>query len=273
MLELFIDSLIQYALAIIPWLILGSFLAAIAETQIKPNLIKKVLGKFSYSKLFAAELLGMISPLSILSFIPIADELVTLGASPGLLFSFFIAERAYDLQAFFIVSGLFGLKMATTNAVAIFISLVVTAIYLKNHNVKIKHSTSKTKITFLSRQLKLFSTVSLGIIIGATMRTLIPPQLFSSITGSTFGGIISALILGFTLYFGPLAGNYPVARAFADLGMSPAGILTFLTVSPIFNLVIIIIFSSIIGLRKTLKPVLIYTAISILASVLFSFLL
>lgn len=195
-----------------------------------------------------------------------ASELVGLGASPGLLFSFFIAERAYDTQAFLIVGNLFGVRMAILNMLGVLGALVVTAMYLNKKAVEFSKSERKHK-GFWGRQIKLLGTVLVGIVVGALLRSLIPADWFGSVAGSYLGAIGSSLVTGFSLYFGPLMGNYPVAKAFAELGMAPIGVLTFLTVSPILNLVIMAIFSGMVGVRNTIKAVAIYSVAAMVLSV------
>ena len=269
MLDKFILSYISYAQVILPWFVVGIAIAVVLEKKLKPSVIKRYFGRTSLKNLIVAQMLGMISPLSIMSFIPIAGGLVALGASPGLLFSFFIAERAYDLQSFFVISSLFGVKMAIFNAVAIFVALVATALSLKNDHLKISSRGKQEKNNFWQRQFKLLVTVILGIGVGSGLRVLIPESLFQQIAGTSLGGIISGLVIGFSLYFGPILGNYPVAKAFADLGMSSVGVLTFLTVSPILNFIIMMMFSNLVGMFKIIKPVLIYSLVGLTLTVVF----
>ena len=271
--RIFTQTFISYFIAIFPWFVIGIIVALVLERLLHPRDLNKYFSTFSYRKVIVADLLGMISPLSIMSFLPVANEFVSLGANPGLLFSFVVAERAYDLQSFFIISSLFGTRVAILNAVAILISLIVTTLVLKRSAVKFVHSEAKQQKSFWLRQLKLVLTVLIGVLIGSALRVLIPRQIFQDIAGDPIGGTISALVIGFSLYFGPVIGNYPVAKSFADLGMAPVGLLTFLTVTPIFNFVIIMLFSTLVGVRETLKMVSVYTLTALTLSVLFGLLL
>ena len=108
----------------------------------------------------------------------------------------------------------------------------------------------------------------IGIGVGALLHTIVPTQLFQHYAQTKVGGIISGTLIGFVLYFGTILGNYPVARAFLDLGMSTAGVFAFLTVSPIFNLVILILFASVIRPRVILKMFTAYAATALLLSFL-----
>lgn len=265
--SVFFLSLSTYAQAIIPWVVFGSILAYLVERFVPDTLVKRYFHTNGFVKVAGAMALGMISPLSIMSFLPVAGELVALGASPGLLLAFFIAERAYDFQSFLIVTQLFGWQVALINIIAIYGALLVMAWLLGRHALKLNTNETKPQKSFIRRQARLMTMVCVGIVLGAALRALIPEALFESLAGSNLGGTLVALFLGLVLYFGPLLGNYPVARAFADIGMSQMGVVVFLSVSPVFNAVIIMLFSSMAGFRKVIQPIFIYSLVALGLSV------
>ncbi len=262
MYDLFIQTTLQYAISILPWVVLGIVLAYYLENHIKPKTIHKYLGSFRGSSMVTSIILGMISPLSIMSFLPVANEFISLGAHPGILFGFLIAERAYDLQSFFILSSLFGIKFAVLNAMVIFVSLYVSISVLKFEKIQFNFDRKKQHNHFWQRQLRLLLIVIAGIFLSAVFRTIIPSASFKESMGTTIGGIIGGLSSGFLLYLGPIIANYPVAKAFMDLGMSSIGVFIFLTVSPIINVVIISLFGGAVGYRITLKSFIIYFLVS-----------
>jgi len=269
---LFFDTVFAYSRSIIPWLFLGIILAYYAEKHLGPELIKKYIGVFSFRKAMSAIFLGMISPLSIMSFLPVAREFVDLGAHSGMLFIFLIAERAYDLQSFFIISSLFGLKFAFFNALAIFISLFVTALALKREHITFQLQ-KKRQHTFWYQQVRLLCIVIVGILISSLVRVNIPQQLFEGYTGNTIGGLFGGILAGFLIYLGPIIANYPIAKAFLDLGMTHMGVFAFLTISPIINFVIFLLFGGVVGYQTTIKAFLIYGVTSLFLTLLFSLLL
>jgi uncharacterized membrane protein YraQ (UPF0718 family) len=268
--QTFLSTFILYAQSILPWFAAGIIIAYIVEKNFRPAVIKKYFGSANLKKLFVAQILGMLSPLSIMSFLPIANEFIHSGAHPGVIFSFFIAERAYDLQSFFIIASLFGIKFATLNALAILLSLLISAYTIRNEQVKFRFHSENEHHSFWFRQSKLIVIVILGIIVGALLRTLIPASFVQSATGTTIGGIAGGSILGFLLYFGPIMGNYPVAKAFADLGMSSSGVFAFLTISPVVNIVVILLFSGAVGFKNTYKAFLAYGVSALILTILFS---
>ena len=269
----FIPTLLAYAEAILPWLIFGSLIAYVVERRVSEEKIRKYFGTATVGKFIFAQILGMVSPLSIMSQLPVAGSLVKLGAHPGLLLSFFIAERAYDLQSFPIITGLFGLKFAVLNAAAIFLSLLIAALAVRNLSLTVKSGAAPDYSSFWKRQGKIAGIVVVGIIIGAALRTLTPENAFRELTHEPFIGILTALAIGFVLYFGTIIGNYPIAKAFADLGMHSTGVFAFLTVSPVFNIVIIFLFASVVPLRFIFQQFGFYAIAALLLTIASSLLL
>ena len=266
----FLTTIQQYFVIIFPWLIFGTILSFIVNKKFNSKHFQKFSGPLSFPKLITAQFLGMISPLSILSFLPVASELTAMGTNPSLLLSFFIAERAYDLQSFFIITSLFGLKFAVLNILAILTSLIFSALSIKNDHIKFRVKPTNTKHTFWTRQIKLLTIATFGIFFGALIRTLVPPQIITNYSGDYTNGFLSSLLLGFSIYLGPIASNYPVAKAFSELGMSPVGTFTFLTVGPIANFVILILFSAAVGYKKIIKPIAAYILTACFLSLIFS---
>lgn len=241
----FIDIYSGYALLVLPWFFIGLVIAIIVERSVKPETIHTLLGEFSIRKMFIALALGMVSPLSILSAFPLAAGLVRLGAHPALLLAFLAAERSYDLQSFPIISSLFDVRFAALNAFAIFTSLIVAALVIRKMKVTFvaKQTTEGAPRPAWTKHVRMLCIVLIGLLAASLLRTLAPEGLFNGSTGALVDTGTS-LFLGLILYLGTIAGNYPVARAFADLGMHSTGVFAFLTISPLLNIVIITIFAS-----------------------------
>lgn len=266
----FLNTFSYYSTLILPWFFVGIVISFLLNKYINHGDLKKLSGKVSFQKIIFSQLLGMISPLSILSFLPVARELTSWGVNPGLLLSFFIAERAYDLQSFFIISGLFGVKFAFLNALAIFLSLLVSAFLARNTQVHFKTGEQEKANYFWLHQFKLLMIVLAGIGIGTLIRILVPEQLVISLASGYISSFVSAVILGFSLYLGPIVGNYPVAKAFSELGMSNVGTFAFLTISPILNFVVILLFGAAVGYKTALKTIFYYVLIAAFMTFIFS---
>ncbi len=259
------NTFIQYLQNIIPWLLLGTAFAYLIDRFLPRREIGKYLNRFGLKDIFLVHFLGMISPLSIMSFLPIAEEFVLLGASPAVVLTFLMAERSYDAQSFFIISGLFGVKSAALNFSAIFISLLVASYFLKTEKIELEKQENGNH-HFWKNQARIFIFVLLGVAVASVFRHAVPKEMFFSYIAGELNSALAALIFGFLFYFGTILGNYPIAKTFADLGMAPLGVFIFLTVAPLFNLVIILLFSGVAKLRPTLKYVFIYSLVGLLVS-------
>ena len=268
--ELFTETFVSYAGNILPWFAVGTIVAYVIDRSVDIRVIRPFLGKVSLPNILVAKLVGMASPLSIMSALPITGELIRLGAQPLMLFGFLLAERAYDLQSFFIISDLFGLKIAVLNAAVILVSLVVTTWSFRKEKFKFIPHPTRENGDFWRAQGKTLLVVLIGIAVGAILRVVIPLTGLGLAMTSQIGGVITSLVVGFGLYFGTILGNYPVARALADLGMTPAGTMIFLSVSPIFNLVVIMLFLSVVRTKYVLKMIGVYVLVSLFLSLLVS---
>jgi len=266
----FLNIFSYYSTLILPWFLVGIVISLVFNKYVNHSYLKKFSGKVNFRKIVFSQLLGMISPLSILSFLPVAKELTSWGVNPGLLLSFFIAERAYDLQSFFIISGLFGVKFALLNALAIFLSLLASAFLTRNNHIRFTTNKHEKTNHFWLRQFKLLFIVILGIGVGTLIRLLVPEQLVISLASGYISSFASAVILGFSLYLGPIVGNYPVAKAFSDLGMSNIGIFAFLTISPILNFVVILLFGAAVGYKTALRTISYYVLTATCMTLIFS---
>jgi len=271
--NLFVSTFIAYTQSILPWFVLGTIVAFMVDRSVDIHAVRSFLGKVTAPNIVIAQAVGMISPLSIMSALPISGELILLGAQPLMLLIFLVAERAYDLQSFFIISNLFGIKIAVINAFIIFVSLTVSALYFKKEKFQFITTKTKEKTKFWRGQFKTLGVVFIGITVGAALRVLVPLTGLGLFMTSWLGSVVTSLLLGFGLYFGTILGNYPVAKSLADLGMAPVGTMVFLSVSPIFNLIVMTLFISVIKSKYVFKIFGIYTITAITLSLISSFIL
>ncbi|KPJ85755.1 hypothetical protein AMJ57_01790 [Parcubacteria bacterium SG8_24] len=265
----FVAIFIEYAVRVLPWFLIGVLAAYLVERRVSPRDVSRFLGSFRPRRILASFALGMVSPLSIMPQLPVSGSLVRLGAHPALLLGFLAAERSYDFQSFPIISGFFGLRFAVLNALAIYLALLAAILVLARTRVKFRAVNRREGTNgFWYRQVRLGAVVLIGLAVAATARTAIPEELFRGIAQTELGGLATALVAGFSLYFGTILGNYPVAKALADLGMSQTGIFTFLTVSPLFNAVVLTLFVSAAHWRQVFRFFTAYTMVALLLSVI-----
>lgn len=265
---------VTYALQVLPWFFGGLVVAIFIERFWKNKSLPVYFRKYNPISVSALLLMGMISPLSILSGLPLATQFIRKGAHPALLLSFFAAERVYDLHSFPIIASMFGISFAVLNALIVFIALFAASWIIRNDTVTYVRSTKKTNVSSSTwrQHVKMLCIVIMGIIVAALFRVAVPAELFSEYSGGLITSVLTALALGLFLYLGTIAGNYPLAKAFSDLGMHTGGVMAFLSVSSLFNVVILSIFASSISFKVVAKYFLIYASITGGLSILFGYL-
>jgi uncharacterized membrane protein YraQ (UPF0718 family) len=261
--ESFIEVVIFFSRSILPWVVLGSALDYAIGKVLKPEQIRKWFHRGGPWKIFAIQYLGMASPFTTMSFLPIAGRFVRKGANPGLMFGFLAAERSYGIQSFFIITALFGFMMAFLHFIIISMSLFSAMYFTRNDSVSFKKPQAGPdphhKTVFLMRQVRLYAYVMLGIIIAAAVQVFLPQSVIEFFAGNTALSVLGAVVLSLLLYLGTIFGNYPVARTFLEAGMAPVGALLFLVLSPLANLAVIVLFLSVTHAKNVLKFVLLYS--------------
>ncbi len=266
MFSVFLHTFWGYAVAIVPWFAVALVLAYFTERRLNPQIIKKYFGKATPVRLVLMMISGMLSPLSIMTALPILGQLTAMGGSPALLLSYVAAERAYDLQSFFIIAELFNLKIAILSATIILVSLVAAAYAIYGDAIKMRRFKKAKKSEFWQSQAKLLGKVLAGIALGAALKAVVPSTVLAAF-GSGASGFIAGITLGLVSYVGPIMSNYPLARTYADLGLSHTGVMAFLVLSPLFNVVIITLFAAAAGLRTVLKFVLVYSTVGAILTI------
>jgi uncharacterized membrane protein YraQ (UPF0718 family) len=259
-----------YAWQVLPWFFVGLLVVIVVEKRFANKTLPVYFCEYRPLSVATLLLMGMISPLSILSGLPLVMQLLRQGAHPALLLSFFAAERVYDLQSFPIIGGIFGWKFAIINAIIVFIALFVAAWSVKG-SVVAYHARPETTVKHdgWKKHVKMLLVVMVGIAIAALFRVLVPEHAFAQFAGGFLGSVLTALLIGFSIYMGTIIGNYPLAKAFSDLGMHGAGLMTFLSASSLLNVVIIALFLSSISPRAVLKYFIVYGGIATALAMLF----
>ena len=266
----FIPVFAEYAWQVMPWFIAGLVLAIVFEKHFGKKVLPRYFCEYHPLSVSALLLVGMISPFSILSGLPLAMQLLKRGAHPALLLSFFAAERVYDLQSFPIIEGIFGWKFAIINVLIVFVALFVAS-WLVKDSIIAYQSRPETALEHdgWKKHAKMLFVVMVGIAIAALFRVTVPEEVFTQYAGDFLGSVITALLLGFFLYLGTIVGNYPLAGAFSELGMHGAGLMTFLSASSLLNIVIVALFVSSISPRVVAKYFVIYGSVATILSIFY----
>lgn len=114
---------IEYSWQVLPWFFAGIVLAVVIEKRFGDKSLPAYFCKYRPLNVAILLLVGMVSPFSVLSGLPLAMQFLRQGAHPALLLSFFAAERVYDLHSFPIIGTIFGWQFAVVNALIVFIAL------------------------------------------------------------------------------------------------------------------------------------------------------
>lgn len=266
----FVDVFISYAWQVLPWFFAGLLVAVFVEKRMGDKRLPAYFCEYRPWSVALLLLAGMISPFSVLSGLPLALQFLRRGAHPALLLSFFAAERVYDFHSFPIIGNIFGWEFAAWNALIVFVALFAASWAVKKSNI-IYHSRPETALESdgWKKHVKMLLVVVVGIAVAALFRVLVPGDVFAYYAGGFFGGIATAILLGLFLYVGTITGNYPLAEAFADLGMQNAGIMAFLSASSLLNVVIIALFVAAISPRVVARYFVIYGGVTITLSMLY----
>ena len=266
----FVSVFSEYAAQVLPWFVVGLIAATIVEKRFGGKALPSYFRAYHPGGVALLLLAGMISPLSVLSGLPLAALLIRQGAHPALLLSFFAAERVYDLHSFPIIGSIFGWTFAATNALIVFVALFAASWAVKDNIITYReHPEAVVEHNIWKGHAKMLLVVMVGIAVAALFRVLVPSDVFLHSAGSFLGSVVTALLLGFFLYVGTIAGNYPLASAFSELGMHTAGLMTFLSASSLLNVVIALLFASSISPRAVAKYFLIYGAVATILSICF----
>ncbi|OGZ11773.1 MAG: hypothetical protein A3C93_02460 [Candidatus Lloydbacteria bacterium RIFCSPHIGHO2_02_FULL_54_17] len=261
---------VGYAGQVLPWFLAGLVVAVFVEKRFGKKRLPAYFCEYRPLNVATLLLVGMVSPFSVLSGLPLAVQLLRQGAHPALLLSFFAAERAYDLHSFPIIGSIFGWKFAVANALIVFVALFVASWMVKGSNVTYR-SRPETPQDHdgWKKHARMLLVVTVGVAVAALFRVLVPEGMFAHYASGLLGGVSTSLLLGFFLYLGTIAGNYPMAGAFSDLGMHTAGLMTFLSASSLLNVVIIALFVSSISSRVVAKYFIVYGGVAATLSILY----
>jgi uncharacterized membrane protein YraQ (UPF0718 family) len=280
--EFFVEKIIEYFVSIFPWILLGSVIDYTLGRFIRLRYIVAYLQKPTPVRIFVVNIFGMLSPFTTMSFLPIANKLIKRGAHVGLILGFLSSERAYGIQSFFIISALFSVKIALLHLLVLVFSLFIASLFVRgtdslNKNTDITDVAERhvpaTAPQFLIRQLKIYALVLIGVVLAAGLDAFVPAELVAIFSDNFITSLVGALVFSLIIYLGTIFGNYPVAASFLDLGIPLMSVFVFLVLSPLFNIVTIILLASSVRTRYVLKFVALYSltgfGLSILAAVLF----
>ncbi|MCO4579464.1 permease [Streptococcus infantarius subsp. infantarius] len=225
-------------------------------------------------------LLGTVTPFCSCSSIPLFMGFTSAGLPVGVTFSFLISSPMVDLGSLVLLMSIFGSKIAI---VYVILGLVIAVVggsiieklgmdayvedFVKNAHMPVidnEKLTYKDRVDFAKEQVtdtfkKVFPYIIVGVGIGAVIHNWIPESWVTAILGSQNPfGVILATIIGIPMY-ADIFGSIPVAEALLDKGAQLGTVLSFMMAVTTLSL------SSLIMLKKAIKPRLLVTFIIICA--------
>ncbi|OQB13622.1 MAG: putative permease [Firmicutes bacterium ADurb.Bin193] len=246
------------------------FLISYIQSYFPPERSKRILGRFhGVGANCLAALLGTVTPFCSCSSIPLFIGFTSAGLPLGITFSFLISSPMVDLASFFLLTGVFGLKIAAVYviiglAVAVAGGTLIEKLHMEKYveDIILNAKGSGIKTTELKKRNRLihakertlsilknvFPYILIGVGIGAIIHNIIPEKWVVAVLGSNNPfGVVLATIVGAPMY-ADIFGIIPVAEALFYKGAMLGSILAFMMAVTTLSL------PSIIMLRKAVKP-------------------
>lgn len=255
------------------------FVISYIQSYFPPERSKQILSRFhGIGANIISALLGTVTPFCSCSSIPLFMGFTGAGLPLGVTFSFLISSPMVDLGSLFLLTSIFGTKIAIIYVVVGLIIAVAggTLIeklhmelyveeYIRNAkgvDINAPSLTKRERIQYAREQVastfkKVFPYIIIGVGIGTVIHNWIPESLIKAVLGgSNPFSVILATLVGIPMY-ADIFGTIPVAEALLYKGAQLGTILSFMMAVTTLSL------PSLIMLRKAVKPKLLvlFTAI------------
>ena len=255
------------------------FVISYIQSYFPPERSKQILSRFhGIGANIISALLGTVTPFCSCSSIPLFIGFTGAGLPLGVTFSFLISSPMVDLGSLFLLTSIFGTKIAIIYVVVGLIIAVAggTLIeklhmelyveeYIRNAkgvDINAPSLTKRERIQYAREQVastfkKVFPYIIIGVGIGTVIHNWIPESLIKAVLGgSNPFSVILATLVGIPMY-ADIFGTIPVAEALLYKGAQLGTILSFMMAVTTLSL------PSLIMLRKAVKPKLLvlFTAI------------
>jgi len=231
-----------------PYVAGGILLAALLGQLDLPRRWERTLSRSGPETVVGAACLGGISPLCTYGTVPVLVELLHGGTSPGPALAFLVASSLLNPQLFIVMAGGLGLRLAIAHVAGVLLLSLPLGMLARrlrpetflNKEVLTPSSTrspTPSRARALPRTLlRLIETVGLyfvtGVILAATLQTLVPSEWVSLLLGTgRWYGVLLAGVLGVPFYACG-GGAVPVIAALLSQGMSPGAALAFFLAGP-----------------------------------------
>ncbi|MCO4755695.1 MAG: SO_0444 family Cu/Zn efflux transporter [Bacteriovoracaceae bacterium] len=296
----FIQALWKYTLTAAPFLMFGLFISGLIHVFVSTERIKKSLGGKGIFGVIKASLFGIPLPLCSCAVVPTAVTLKKNGASNSATSSFLISTPESGVDSIAMTYGMMDLPMTIIRPVAAFFSAFVAGVLqiifnsedvAPVENEKEAKSTGccakkscdseEVKESFGSKMNKVFKFsffeliddfafwLTLGIVAGAFIDFIVPPNFFESLSG--WSGRLIILGIGIPLYICASA-TTPIAASLVMKGMSPGTSLLILLVGPATNISNLLVIAQYIGKKGVILNIIAIAGVALGMSFLVDYL-
>lgn len=258
------------------------FVISYIQSYFPPERSKRILGRFHgiWANLIAA-LLGTVTPFCSCSSIPLFIGFTSAGLPLGVTFSFLISSPMVDLGSLVLLMSIFGTKVAVVYVVfgliiAVVGGTIIEKLHMEKHiesfvltagsvDIESPDLIMRERLTYAKEQTfdtfkKVFPYILIGVGVGALIHNWIPESWIETVLGSNNPfGVILATLIGIPMY-ADIFGTIPVAEALLFKGAQLGTVLSFMMAVTTLSL------SSLIMLRKAIKPKLLTLFIGVCAA-------
>jgi uncharacterized membrane protein YraQ (UPF0718 family) len=259
-----IDEIISLVIQLLPYVIIGTFVTVFIKRYTSAETFKKFISdKNIIISVIIASLLGIISPLGSYVVIPLSAALVMAGLPLAPVIAFAVSSPMINPNLIILTAGALGIEMAVMRCVSTFIlgisAGLITQLFIKSNNIGIRASKSSTinkvngskslnnpNINDASKLIvrrpfwaetwqhtKYISKhFSVGIIVAALTKVLIPVTLVSDYLGSEHVFSVFLATLAGVPFYTCGGAAIPVVQQLAELGADKGAILAFFISGP-----------------------------------------
>lgn len=279
----FLKEILLFYNEVAIYLILGFIVAAILHVFFPESLIRKHLGKDSFTSVFKATLFGIPIPICSCAVIPVATSLKHSGASKGATVSFLITTPQVGADSFMITFSLLGWVFGVFRIIASFVTGILAGLMVNVFGGKdegtllpmaspVSEETMKDRarhiVGYVEYELlgSIANSLMVGFLIAGLITVMVPDGFFEMYMGSDFVSMIIMMAIGIPMYVCASAST-PIAASLIMKGMSPGAALVFLLTGPATNAIGISAVMKVVGRKSTL----IYVGVIALSSLAFGY--
>lgn len=269
------------------FVVFGAFVTVCVSRFLPKQKVAEILGARQKSAIVVCSVLGVLSPMSTFSAIPMIGGLLAVGVPAPPLMAFLVASPLINPALFFMTAGALGIHMAVARTLAAFglgiAAGVATRSLFAGRDLPKLVRPSVAKLTetrsgsppngpktvraeipaFVDEYRRLLTFIAkyflLALVIAGLVETLIPPRWIVSLVGPQSGfSVLIAVAMGVPLYACG-GGTIPIIQILTQMGMSQGAALAFFISGPATKI------STIVTLNAVVRPrvVALYLAVTL----------